>query len=114
MEVEGRNLQIDGKAVNAAQGDVSVEHQHIDQRKDHEINQNHQTSVIINNQYDKGIYERRMVPSDPAASFIDQLLLRAIILAQRDDIEYDDRVGSHVRVEQANRLTEHMYAILSP
>ncbi|KAK6948965.1 hypothetical protein Daesc_009037 [Daldinia eschscholtzii] len=111
METEGRNLRIDGKAVNAAQGGVSVEQQHIDQRKEHEINQNPQTNVIINNQYDRGIYERRMVPADPAASFIDQQLLRAIILARSDDIQYDDRVGSHVRVEQAERLTEYIASL---
>ncbi|KAI1479344.1 hypothetical protein F4774DRAFT_131380 [Daldinia eschscholtzii] len=111
METEDRNLRIDGKAVNAAQGGISVEQQHIDQRKEHEINQNPQTNVIINNQYDRGIYERRMVPADPAASFIDQQLLRAIILAQSDDIQYDDRVGSHVHVEQAERLTEYISSL---
>ncbi|KAI8962533.1 hypothetical protein F5Y11DRAFT_347362 [Daldinia sp. FL1419] len=111
MENENRNLQIDGKAVNVAQGAVSVNHQHVDQSKEHEINQNHQTSVVINNQYDKSIYGPRMVPADPAASFIDQLLLRAIILAQSDDIRYDDRVGSHVRAEQADRLTEYIASL---
>ncbi|KAI1770756.1 hypothetical protein F4818DRAFT_431798 [Hypoxylon cercidicola] len=102
MATENRTLYNYGRAGNDAGGNITIGQQHIDQRKETNIDAG-PTSIVFNIHFQSKTVLRgpRLVPANPTAAFLDQRLP----LASGRGIIYDDRLGQHVSVQKSLHLT---------
>jgi len=94
--MEEPHLQMYGNTANVAQGDVKVEQQHIDMKKEH--NAQHQTLIYLN--------QPSATPTEDSARYMRRCHPQGF--DDGPEIIYDRRYRGYVLAEESQLLTSQM------
>ncbi|KAI0860002.1 hypothetical protein F4860DRAFT_480631 [Xylaria cubensis] len=108
IAAESHNLQISGRAVNAAQGNISIDQQHFDQRQEQNSNATNQINIHFPRHNEEAVFQPRMVPVDQSAAFILRLLEGRGL---GSGVIYDDRLVGFSRPQQSENVTQQLSSL---